>query len=326
MKRLLINEYLRNVVKEYKKALTKKFTAKPTMKLEDLKAQLDPVEFAEERDYIQKIIDYYQEIILLVPEEFDKYQTEYFDKADVSKTVIKKVKDKKTKKTKKEEKKLHELIVECMRYEDIRTKIYPLFFPKLNLHTCPYCNAQYLDVVERKAGERGNFQLDHAYPKSKYPWLSTTFFNLVPSCGSCNLAKHADAPVYNFYTNDYSKLYPFHFRLETASLLRYLLTQDEKKLKIKLDTTEKGLENFEQAFSIENLYSAYNDVVEEIVWKSKIYNESFKANLEESLGKLFPYCGDFTRFIIGNYTDPRDILKRPLALLMGDIARQLKLI
>ena len=97
-------------------------------------------------------------------------------------------------------------------------------------------------------------------------------------------------------------------------------------LEIKLETKEEELNNYEQAFSIENLYSAYNDVVEEIVWKAKIYNESFKANLEESLGKLFPYYGDFTRFIIGNYTDPRDILKRPLALLMGDIARQLKLI
>ena len=179
---------------------------------------------------------------------------------------------------------------------------------------------------ERKAGERGNFQLDHAYPKSRYPWLCTTFFNMVPSCGSYNLAKHADAPLYNFYTNDYAKLYPFHFRLEAKSLLRYLLTQDEKNLKIKLDTKEAGLDNYEQAFSIESLYSAYNDVVEEIIWKARIYNESFKANLEESLGRLFPYCGDFTRFIVGNYTEPRDILKRPLALLMGDIARQLKLI
>lgn len=326
MKRLLIDDKLRELAKEYKKALAKKFTAKPTKKLEDLKSQLDPVVYAEERTYIQHIIENYDSIILLEPEKFGEYHEEFFNKADVSKIVIKTVKDRKTKKTKIEEKKLHERIVECMRYEDVRTNIYPLLFHKLNLHTCPYCNAQYLDVVERKAGERGNFQLDHAYPRSKYPWLCITFFNLIPSCGSCNLAKHADAPVYNIYTNDYGKLYPFHFRLETKSLLRYLLTQDGKMLKIELDTTEEGLENYEQDFSIESLYSAYNDVVEEIIWKAKIYNESFKANLEDSLGKLFPYCGDFTRFIVGNYTDPRDILKRPLALLMGDIARQLKLI
>lgn len=326
MKRLLIDDSLRNLAKEYKKTLAKKFTAKPTKKLEDLKSQLDPIVFAEERTYIQNIIDHYDDIILLEPDKFEDYHKDFFKNADVGKTVIKKVKDRKTKQTKNEEKKLHERIVECMRYEDIRTNIYLPVFHKLNVHTCPYCNVQYLDVVERKAGERGTFQLDHAYPKSKYPWLCTSFFNLVPSCGSCNLAKHADAPKYNFYTNDYHKLYPFHFRLETKSLLRYLLTQNEKILEIKLDTTEAELENYEQAFSIESLYSAYNDVVEEIVWKARIYNESFKENLEESLGKLFPYCGDFTRFIVGNYTDPSDILKRPLALLMGDIARQLKLI
>ncbi len=326
MKRLLIDDRLRDLAKEYKKEMAINFKVKPTKRLADLINQLDPVDYAKERDYIQHIIKNYESIILLEPDKFDEFHEKFFKEADVSKPVIKKVKDRKTKKTKNEEKKLHERIVECMRYKDVRTDIYPLLFPKLNLHTCPYCNAQYLDVVERKAGERGNFQLDHAYPKSKYPWLCTTFFNMVPSCCSCNLAKHADAPVYNFYTNDYSKLYPFHFRLETKSLLRYLLTQDEKKLEIKLNTTEAGLDNYEQAFSIESLYSAYNDVVEEIIWKAKIYNESFKANLEESLGRLFPYCGDFTRFVVGNYTDPKDILKRPLALLMGDIARQLKLI
>lgn len=326
MKRLLIDDRLRDLAKEYRRAMAKNFTAKPTKKLEDLKNQLDPMVFAEERTYIHHIIENYEDIILLEPEKFGDYHKVYFNKADVSKVVIKEVKDRKTKKTKNEEKKLHERIVECMRYDDVRTDIYPLLFPKLNLHTCPYCNAQYLDVVERKAGKRGNFQIDHAYSKSKYPWLCTTFFNLVPSCGSCNLAKRADAPVYNFFTNDYRKLYPFHFRLDKKSLLRYLLTQDEKMLEIKLETTEAGLGDYEQAFSIESLYSAYNDVVEEIIWKAMIYNESFKLNLEESLGKLFLYCGDYTRFIVGNYTEPRDILKRPLALLMGDIARQLKII
>ena len=58
MKRLLIDDRLRDLAKRYKKALAKKFTAKPTKKLEDLKSQLDPVAFAEERTYIQNIIDH----------------------------------------------------------------------------------------------------------------------------------------------------------------------------------------------------------------------------------------------------------------------------
>ena len=67
MKRLLIDDGLRDLAKEYKKALAKKFTAKPTKKLEDLKSQL-PVDYEEERTYIQHIIDNYESIILLEPE------------------------------------------------------------------------------------------------------------------------------------------------------------------------------------------------------------------------------------------------------------------
>ena len=324
MRRLLINEELREIAVDYKKAMSQQFRAKPVDKLKDIQNRLDKTADADEITYIQHIIDEYDKIILLEPDKFDEYQEKYFGKGDLNKTVVKKVKDRKTKKEKDYEQKLHEAIVECLRYDDVREKIYPELFDRLHLRTCPYCNAQYLVTVIRKTGLKGTFQLDHGYPKSKYPWLCTTFFNLVPSCASCNQTKGNDDTVrYTFYTNDPKELYPFSFVLEKASIVKYLLCQDEKELKTSLDTKIAG---FERAFGINSLYSSFSDVVEEIIWKSRIYNDSFKKSIKDSLSKDFPYCGDFKRFITGNYTDKKDILKRPLALLVGDIARQIKLI
>lgn len=327
MKRLLINDELREIAKDYKKSMAKKFRAKPVDKLETLKGKLDATNDADEIAYIQHIIDNYDEIIMLDPDQFDKYQEDYFDKGNINKTIVKKVVNKNTKEEKEHEMKLHEAIVECMRYTDVRDKIYPELFYRLNLRTCPYCNAQYLVTIERKTGLKGTYQLDHGYPKSKYPWLCTTFFNLVPSCSSCNQAKGNDDKVdYKFYTSNPKELYPFSFVLNKASIIRYLLYQDEKVLSVELKPMEVRLAGYEKAFGINSLYSSFNDVIEEIVWKSRIYNDSFKKNIKASLGRSFPYSGDFARFITGNYTDRKDILKRPLALLVGDISRQLRVI
>lgn len=62
----------------------------------------------------------------------------------------------------------------------------------LNISICPYCNRQYIYTAKKEDGEWvARPQLDHFYIKSKYPFLSCSFFNLIPSCGLCNGGKNA---------------------------------------------------------------------------------------------------------------------------------------
>jgi 5-methylcytosine-specific restriction endonuclease McrA len=57
-----------------------------------------------------------------------------------------------------------------------------------NQRLCPYCQLQFVNY-HVKAG-KGKLtmrpDLDHFYPKSKYPYLSISLCNLVPSCHQCN--------------------------------------------------------------------------------------------------------------------------------------------
>jgi len=76
---------------------------------------------------------------------------------------------------------------------------------KLNISICPYCNRQYIftaSKVEEDGSEKwvARPQLDHFYPKSKYPFLSCSFYNLIPSCPTCNMGKN---------DNDTETLYPY---------------------------------------------------------------------------------------------------------------------
>ena len=56
---------------------------------------------------------------------------------------------------------------------------------------CPYCNCDSMDIIEYDdlngdQSEQALLDLDHFFPKSKFPFLAVSIFNLVPSCHNCN--------------------------------------------------------------------------------------------------------------------------------------------
>ena len=65
---------------------------------------------------------------------------------------------------------------------------------------CPYCNRQYIFTL---GNHKVRPQFDHYYPKSIYPYLALSIFNLIPSCSICNQAKSS------FDTHDCPILYPY---------------------------------------------------------------------------------------------------------------------
>lgn len=62
---------------------------------------------------------------------------------------------------------------------------------------CPYCHQSFAHTLVRR--KDGSFRptLDHYYPKSVYPYLALSLFNLVPSCYTCNSQLKGTK---NFYT------------------------------------------------------------------------------------------------------------------------------
>lgn len=65
------------------------------------------------------------------------------------------------------------------------------FYRQSQVGTCPYCNMvdiHYTPATAFSKTEKG--ELDHFYPKEKYPMLGLPFCNLIPSCPSCNDFQH----------------------------------------------------------------------------------------------------------------------------------------
>ena len=206
---------------------------------------------------------------------------------------------------------------------------YPYFYADLGIKSCVYCNSQLTVSVESSGGKKSaKFQVDHYLPKADYPCFSISFFNLYPACASCNLKKGEDFTEFDLYTDNENtiKQSDFYFQIEKKSLALFRITQNINDLKISFDG--KSAEEFNKAFDIQGIYDTQKDLAAEIISKSVIYNESYKRALSNSIPNLYRSNNviNFSRFITGNYTDPKDIHKRPMAKFTQDISRQLGLI
>lgn len=166
-------------------------------------------------------------------------------------------------------------------------------------------------------------------PKSKYPYLCTSFFNLQPSCTKCNKLKSNKDDILPFclFTDDKSKLDPFDFSILHVSCAQFLATHDRDMLRIIFSSNEPGLkDNMDALFHISTQYQAHKEMVEELIWKKQIYNSTILDIYKDNFKQLGFKQTDFNRFILSNYDKGEDILKRPFAKMVQDIAKQLGII
>lgn len=293
-------------------------------------------------NYIDKISTNYDKILLCKPgtKEWNDFENDFSNILDTTKlSYFINIKPY-TPKEKAKMIKFYEALTNKLGYDTIQSKIFPSIIEKLNIKTCVYCNIQYAIVADKNS----MFQLDHCWPKSKYPYLSTSFYNLQPCCGACNQRK-SDADIRYGSKKEYNlsiwklKSDPcsndrFFFHLEENGLIEYKLfssKHDRTLLKLKYTSREKAtdeendfLKEIEEKFHISSQYNNLLDVVEETVWKHQIYSPAYQDTLVAQFNKLFPDVNNqVKRLITGTYEDEKNIYKRPLTKMIHDIWEEL---
>lgn len=301
----------------------------PVDKLTKLKSKIKSKNAAH-RSYVQKIIDCYPEILNATPEKMKELIEEFnviLGIHDVNLNLG----------TKKRKFLFHEAVVSAMRYTDLRQEEYPEYLRNSGIRTCVYCNSQSALVIDQKFYSKkrkkvkkvsAKLQVDHYHPKSLYPFLSTSFFNLYPTCANCNLAKGTKKALFELYTtSDVQDI--FRFWIDNESILDYWIKLNLEDLNINLESIDgniAGLQNHNELFQVQAIYDSQKDVAEELVIKAKANPEVYRQILHKSFGKIFSDPSIIDRILIGNYSKPDEVFKRPMAKYSQDIARQLKII
>jgi hypothetical protein len=199
------------------------------------------------------------------------------------------------------------------------------FVKNIPLDTCPYCNRNYIYHLSKLGKIKP--QIDHFYPKSKYPFLGVSFYNLIPSCQTCNGfdAKGEDDPIDSGVVNPYMTDFPvFKFMYRINSINVFNAIQDKSSVSLSFKNCPVGYKNM---FKLDKLYEQHSDHVIELIIKSKLeYSKKYREYLNSAYNNLTFSDDEINRLIIGNFTQQSDIHKRPLAKLYQDIADDLGLL
>lgn len=203
------------------------------------------------------------------------------------------------------------------------------FINRISIDTCPYCNRNYIYSLDSIDGIKP--QIDHFFPKSIYPFLGMSYYNLIPCCQTCNGfgGKEEKDPLDFDLKNPYEvKLedFIFSYEIDTIETLNPLINKNNishDNLKI---TFKAEILGYHGVFKLDKLYSKHIDHILELIIKSKLeYTKEYRKYLESYRDFNFSQ-NEIDRMIIGNYSTQADIHKRPLSKLYRDISIELGLV
>ncbi len=331
MKRILINTDTDSQSKIYLEKMKQCIPNKDKSHLNRLKKLKENLgrrknkDFSSHIKYMEKIISYYDIILRLHPRYFDIAASHLPIKKDSPKLSTKF-------KWRSRNKTFADHLVYCMRFDDTCKKLMMPFFHELGIKTCVYCNAQYAITIKNRNDYKATYDIDHFKPKSKYPFLCTSFYNLVPCCSSCNRIKSNKENIdFCLYTDGNEELNPYRFMLSEESLIKYFVNHNNKELSVSLrgtnDEEDPNAKNISEELHLTELYKEHNDTVAQLIWKSIIYNDDYRKKTKETFFKKLPFLDDIEieRLYMGFYTEANDIHKQPLTKLQQDISKQLEI-
>lgn len=200
------------------------------------------------------------------------------------------------------------------------------FINNIKIDTCPYCNRNYIYTSSKN--QKIKPEIDHFYPKNQYPILGISYFNLIPSCETCNgqACKHKYDPFSERILSPYlieKGNFVISHKIKNISIINPLSGKSDVEVFFKQnDIIKPNLE----IFNLKNLYELHHDHAIELVIKRNLkYSKKYRDYLKSYSALKFS-DSEIDRMILGNYALEKEQHKRPLSKMYQDIGKELGLI
>jgi hypothetical protein len=197
------------------------------------------------------------------------------------------------------------------------------FLDLLNIDTCIYCNRNYtINLVK----DRTRAELDHWFPKERFPLLALSFYNLIPSCHSCNHIKGNPNIDWKNALNNY--IHPY--RNESNEDFKFTFFYDDTLDILTVETNAKKGSKRDKTIIANKILEIYNSHSEKelrdlynLVYK---YSDNYiKILIDDTFDKKLNMSKEeIYRMIFGIETKEEDYHKRPFSKFKHDIIEELK--
>ena len=286
----------------------------------NIKKEMEGIHHEQEKvnTLLQEITNNIHSILLLSPVELEKWavkiDNEYpnvFSKRSANNRIV--------------STELGKQVLKAFNYDNYRKNKLVDLAKKLNVKSCPYCNMHYTLYAEEGAtrtDQLARFQFDHFFSKNKYPMLSMSLYNLIPSCALCNQGKSDKRLPLSFhpYYSDICK--QFKFELDNPIGL-YSGQKISDHIDVNIVATsfnQSEVDEFAQTFHLKALYQRHGDIAQEIF--DKAYEYPYYSH-PENFKWLSNRSTDYIkRLWMGTYPDEKDIEKRPMTKFIQDLWEQ----
>lgn len=211
-------------------------------------------------------------------------------KNDLSNIIgtLKVMKDYKVKKGSKQKKVKYTLLKDM--YDNFcKTSFGKKWALKVGVTTCPYCNRSYITTLKDHSVRP---EYDHFYPKSLYPYLCVSMYNLIPSCSVCNNAKF----TYDSHARPFLYPYEEEFGEDAVFELKYddkILDLFENKYSVVITNkaTDSSLydkiEANKRELHLEDLYDMNHEYINHVLKLRYIYSDDHIKQLLGTYASVF---------------------------------------
>lgn len=187
----------------------------------------------------------------------------------------------------------------------------------INQETCTYCNRNYtLQIVSN----RSRAELDHWFSKDEFPLLALSFYNLIPSCHSCNHMK-----LNNVVDNNFA--HPYTLKEEGEKFkFSFNYVDINQNFDVKLNVIENSkMDNSLKDFKIKEIYNAHsNKELKDLLDLRYKYSKNYlEILLEKTFTELSMSKEEAYRMIFGIEIKEEDYHKRPFSKFKHDIIEEL---
>ena len=206
----------------------------------------------------------------------------------------------------------------------LQPKISNFFQENIEVHTCYYCNIDFINTFKKNNETKNAFTLDHVLEKADYPFLALSLYNLVPSCYVCN-SKVKDSKILFDEFSPTNKDFDFNERVKFKSFISNVNLQIEKEQDFYIKLIENYSNKYDEYIKSLNLndrYDYHKYKVLEMIQKRREYPDSRIKELSDLTKKTQE---EIKQDLFGIYI-LEDLHKRPLSKLIKDISEELDLI
>lgn len=191
----------------------------------------------------------------------------------------------------------------------------------LNVNTCLYCNRIYTKTVLNPY-KITRPEFDHWYPKSTYPLLALSFYNLIPSCHICNSSVKSTTLM---TTSEF--LHPYIPQNIDYKFSYWIESVNKYNFHIKRPFPSKE-HNTIRAFKIEEIYETHRDEINDLVRLRKLYSIDYLLKLKSLLKSVDSNVSieEIYRLAFGTHYNESNFSKRPLSKMKRDILEELGMI